>query len=579
MIEKINLKNYRCFKDTTVSFKNLSVIVGKNNAGKSTLIEALRIISTVANRAPLLNYTKPPDWLKLSEDLYGVSPSIENLDISSKNIFHLYGDPPSVITAYFEGKIRIEVYIGEDAKVFALLFDSMNRNIASKSFAGNLKLSGINILPQISPLLREEKIIKYRTVQRNIDTNLSSRNFRNQLKYYRSYFDKFKQLSEKTWSGLVVHQLDEGNGVEGASLSLMIRDGNFVSEIGWMGHGLQMWLQTMWFIAGCEERSTVILDEPDVYMHADLQRKLIRFIKTRFKQIMVATHSIEIMSEVDAENILPIENSKEIITYANKTPIVQEIIDKIGSIHNIEIARLFAHKKFLIVEGDTDDVKILSILQSTLFKDTLEPLEVLPKTYIEGWGGWQRVIGSIKVFRDNQAHIKVYCILDSDYHLDEQKKERQKEAKANSLNLHIWNRKEIENYLIVPAAIHRVIEKENRTHNLINVEIVTQHLNSIIDDLRSEIIENYAQEIWTKDKGKALKTFLKEAREIFQSKYDADNLSPIPGKTVISKLSEWANRTYKVNLNPFKLAREIAKSEMRKEIIDVITAIENKTNF
>src|SRR4051812_8197231 len=100
MIKELNIKNFRCFNDTTINFKGLSVIVGKNNAGKSTLIEALRIISIAVNRAPYISYTRTPKWLKLDEQLDGISPSIENMDISTKNIFHQYGKPPAVISAY-----------------------------------------------------------------------------------------------------------------------------------------------------------------------------------------------------------------------------------------------------------------------------------------------------------------------------------------------------------------------------------------------------------------------------------------------------------------------------------------------
>ena len=34
MIKNIYLKNYRCFKDSKINFKDIAVIVGKNNAGK-----------------------------------------------------------------------------------------------------------------------------------------------------------------------------------------------------------------------------------------------------------------------------------------------------------------------------------------------------------------------------------------------------------------------------------------------------------------------------------------------------------------------------------------------------------------
>ena len=73
-----------------------------------------------------------------------------------------------------------------------------------------------------------------------------------------------------------------------------------------------MWLQAMWFLTRARLHGTVILDEPDVYMHADLQRRLVRQIKGTHRQIIIATHSPEIMAEVEPEDILtstkPISN-------------------------------------------------------------------------------------------------------------------------------------------------------------------------------------------------------------------------------------------------------------------------------
>lgn len=43
MLKFLHLEDYRCFKDTKLEFKDLTIAVGKNNAGKSTIIEALRI--------------------------------------------------------------------------------------------------------------------------------------------------------------------------------------------------------------------------------------------------------------------------------------------------------------------------------------------------------------------------------------------------------------------------------------------------------------------------------------------------------------------------------------------------------
>src|SRR5262245_37367385 len=91
-----------------------------------------------------------------------------------------------------------------------------------------------------------------------------------------------------------------------------------------MGHGVQMWLQTMWFLIRSKGTETVVLDEPDVYMHADLQRKLIRYIRARFTQVIVTTHSSEIMESRHADNL----------------PAVQAVLANLGSAQNVHLARL-----------------------------------------------------------------------------------------------------------------------------------------------------------------------------------------------------------------------------------------------
>ena len=45
MIEQISIKNFRSWKDEKVNFKtNLNVIIGENDSGKTTLLDALSIL-------------------------------------------------------------------------------------------------------------------------------------------------------------------------------------------------------------------------------------------------------------------------------------------------------------------------------------------------------------------------------------------------------------------------------------------------------------------------------------------------------------------------------------------------------
>lgn len=182
-------------------------------------------------------------------------------------------------------------------------------------------------------------------------SSLSSLHFRNQLSlFYKDLFKDFCKLVEDSWKGLQIHSLEGRSQFPGEELDLFVRDGGFVAEVSWMGHGLQMWLQIIWFLTYSKDRLTIILDEPDVYLHADLQRKLIRFIQGRFPQIIIATHSIEIMAEVEPENILVANRFSKKSKFVNSLSAVQNMIDQIGGIHNIHLARLWLSKRFILVE-------------------------------------------------------------------------------------------------------------------------------------------------------------------------------------------------------------------------------------
>lgn len=573
MLEKINLENFRCFQKTEISFKELSIIVGKNNAGKSTLIEALRILSLVVTRRKNSQYVKAPDWLNFHEDILGIQPTIKNLDISKQSIFYMYGTPPAKITANFDSGIKITIYIGEDADIFATIQTDDGKYIESKRFASNIVLGETNILPQISPLLRNEPVIKQETVVKNFNTHIESRNFRNQLNYFPKAFHKFKELAERTWHGLSIESSPSSIRTQG-DLFVFVRDNNFQAEIGWMGHGLQMWLQIMWFLSKADADSTIILDEPDVYMHADLQRRLIKLVKDSYKQVIIATHSIEIMSEVEPENILPIDSKKVRQDFATNAPLVQRIVDQIGSVHNIEIARLFSYNKFLVVEGEKDDVKMLSIFQSKLFPETFEQFDILPKTFVEGWGGWQKVLGSNKVFKENQTTVMVYCIFDSDYHSKKEIEDRMADANKQGINLHIWKKKEIENYLIVPSAICRYVIK-NKPKAVVTVELVEKAISEICESLKPDLIDCFATEIG-KDRSKAIATVNQEARKLVNQNWDAEKTSLLSGKAVISGICGWIGENFKFSANKFKIARELLAAEIDLEVVTLIHNIENR---
>src|SRR4051794_6864813 len=105
MLRQLRLHNYRCFRDHAVLFDHSTVVVGKNNAGKSTLIEALRLLSLIVNRRGG-SFVPAPAWTSESRFRVCLAANIANLGLNRDTFFHRYGDPPAQITATFtEGAI------------------------------------------------------------------------------------------------------------------------------------------------------------------------------------------------------------------------------------------------------------------------------------------------------------------------------------------------------------------------------------------------------------------------------------------------------------------------------------------
>ncbi len=580
MIRKIELENYRCYDKHKIEFDALTIAVGKNNAGKSTLIEALRLISLVTNKYQNLTYKSPPDeWSDFPISVRGVTPSLKGIEMSFRNIFNQYGSPPAKVTAYFQNKSKIELYIGEHKIIYAVIFDEKGRMIKNKSQAKKFQLTEINILPQIGPLKENEDLLDRDYIKSNIYSSFASVHFRNQLQYLNEHFEHFCSLTHSTWGNIKIREFQRGDKLKGEQPNLFIEDGAFVAEVGWMGHGLQMWLQTMWFLARCKRDSTVILDEPDVYLHADLQRKLIRFLKNRFTQTIIATHSIEIISEVNPENILVIDKGNHVSKYSTSLPSVQEIINNIGSIQNLELIRYWSSKKFIILESAQEDISILKIIQDKIFPNSDEPLDTIPKTYVEGWGGWQRVIGS-KNALNCAGDISTYCIFDPDYHTEDEKNERLAEAKKEGINLHIWSKKEIENFLIVPSAIFRLIDN-NHKKGKPTLELVNQKIETLLEEMKDDIIDCYSSEIHKKNKGLDIPTCNSKARKIVTLNWanTSNKLSIAPGKKMIRTLSNWSKNEFGTSFNMLQIARVLEIGEIDEELTDIISSIEKRGSF
>ena len=302
MITTLHLENFKGFYDHTITFGEFSVLVGRNNAGKSSAIEALRIVSIVARKFIGAKYTKRPDWI--GGQGHGIVPSLDEVKIKPETLFYKYNDPPAILSASFSNGNRFDIYFGPKGMVYAEAKDSAGSVVNSRKMAKNFEFTPICVLPQISPLEDYERVLKKQYVINCVETHLSSRHFRNQICFLYEHFDAFRDLFQQTWGGVRVSEFVSPDADYEDDLALMLSEDGFVAEASNFGHGLQMWLQIVWFLSRTDSESVVIIDEPDVYMNVEQQSKMLDMLRGRFRQCIFSTHAVKIIERCDDSEVL-----------------------------------------------------------------------------------------------------------------------------------------------------------------------------------------------------------------------------------------------------------------------------------
>lgn len=211
-----------------------------------------------------------------------------------------------------------------------------------------------------------------------------------------------------------------------------------------------------------------------------------------------------------------------------------------------------------------------------------------------GWGGWRFAIGSTIMLKNaGDETLNVYCIFDSDYHIPPDILKRYGEAEKKNISLHVWRKKELENYLINPDVIYRTAIKNNRkAESSLNVKLISDKINELCEEMKTEVIDDFVTEIMkyyrmdneiidfmnNKTQKYEGKNANRLARKYVASRWD-NKVGIIPGKRLIKELNKWLSDDHKCNINANSLALEFNKYEIDPEMKSVLSRIENLKLF
>jgi predicted ATP-dependent endonuclease of OLD family len=82
-------------------------------------------------------------------------------------------------------------------------------------------------------------------------------------------------------------------------------------EIAWAGFGFQVWVQMLTHLIQAHDKSLFLIDEPDIYLHSDLQRQLLGLLRNLGPDILIATHSTEVIAEAETDDIVLVGKERQ----------------------------------------------------------------------------------------------------------------------------------------------------------------------------------------------------------------------------------------------------------------------------
>jgi len=142
----------------------------------------------------------------------------------------------------------------------------------------------------------------------------------------------------------------------------------------------------------CENR-VLLIDEPDVHLHPDLQARLIRFLERLAKEknfkIVIATHSTALVGSIQEKDevqlaFMPLTNDGQ-ITFSPIDEIVKAVVPIFGA-H--PLSNIFNETPILIVEGEDDKRIWDQVVRSTEGKFSIWPCSAGSIDELGKWETW-----------------------------------------------------------------------------------------------------------------------------------------------------------------------------------------------
>lgn len=302
-------------------------------------------------------------------------------------------------------------------------------------------------------------------------------------------------------------------------------------------------------------------------LHPDLQRRLVRLLDSLSVQVVLASHSADVIAEAPADGILWVDRRIGGARRAKSQQSLAALSASLGSTYNLALARSMRAK--LVIATDCQDVRVIRQVAKHVGATNVANEHLVSIVQLREVSAWSGTASTGKSLREVlPASLRAVILLQGGHRPSQMNDEIVANLSAPDVTVAFLTRPEVENHLLDPEVIARVSGSARET--------VAVHLTEIYSKLRDATRTAFTAAWVAAAPIGRTRDALEAAENYFDLAWEdtSRRIELVRGTLVIEAINPWLESQGYRGISGLVLARSIRPQSISSDLMTTILAID-----